>query len=96
MFPDKPKFAFNDAYAVTENDSFNITCTKQNINTVITWLRQGDEDWSESHNTIYWTEVRRENAGNYTCKLRYLITDSFNHSISGDSEHSFHLNVECK
>ncbi|XP_052238472.1 hemicentin-1-like [Dreissena polymorpha] len=90
----KPKFAFNDAYAVTENDSFNITCTKQNINTVITWLRQGDEDWSESHNTIYWTEVRRENAGNYTCKLRYLITDSFNHSISGDSEHSFHLNVE--
>ncbi|XP_052240382.1 hemicentin-1-like isoform X2 [Dreissena polymorpha] len=90
----KPKFAFNDAYAVTENDSFNITCTKQNINTVITWTRQGDEDWSESHNTIYWTEVRRENAGNYTCKFRYSITDSFNHFISGDSEYSFHFNVE--
>ncbi|KAH3694200.1 hypothetical protein DPMN_043512 [Dreissena polymorpha] len=96
MLPDKATFAFNDAYDVKENDSFNVTCTQQNINTVIAWVRQGDNDWSERHNTIYWKEVRRENASNYTCKLRYSITDSFNHYISNDSEHSFHLNVECK
>ncbi|KAH3735123.1 hypothetical protein DPMN_041585 [Dreissena polymorpha] len=90
----KPTFAFNDTYDVKENDSFNVTCTQQNINTVVTWMRQGYEKWSERHNKIYWPDVRRENAGNYTCKLRYSIADSFMHFISNDSEHSFHLNVE--
>ncbi|XP_052238774.1 roundabout homolog 1-like isoform X2 [Dreissena polymorpha] len=90
----KPTFAFNDTYDVKENDSFNVTCTQQNMNTVVTWVRQGDDKWSESNNTIYWTDVRREQSGNYTCKLRYSITDSFKNFSSGDSEHSFHLNVE--
>ena len=95
-FPDKPVITLSPSRSVRENDNIVITCevTANPAASDIVWKYNGNV--INSDETLTLTNVKRAQAGTYTCEASNTMTPTVGNQENGKAQSSTQVTVECK